>query len=830
MWIAGIIVAVVLIVLAFQWGKTRENNRLLESLFALKPLETDFQTAYREFQDLAKKDRYISDRQYRQWKERFLYLEEKYDPVFQDIDTDDPLKKAVLDFHDIYEGGREFIDKLNDAFIKKESTEIVRILDSKDIQHNDDQVNAIASDEDNTLLVAGAGTGKTTTILGKLAYLIEHAKVKPEQILLLSFTGRAVTELDERIAKKFPDLKIKVQTFHSFGLGIIGQVLGKKPDLAFPNSSAKHKFLNEQFGQQLKKPDYLRHVVEYFAYYLKPIVLKPGFETLDDYYKFVKTEEHLTLRKEALKSQQEVMIANFLYMNGIDYEYEKPYAHETANRDYRQYKPDFYLPDYDVYIEHFGVDRDGRTHFTNNQNQNEAETRKYQEGMEWKRGLHKRYGTALIETFSYEFTGRTWKEALTERLRANGISLAPRNMAEIFEELRSSSSVKEITQLFATFLDLCKSNGYDLEKLQSIILTRNNARALAYFDIFSPIYQSYETRLVEDGTVDFHDMLIKAAHMINNRLYKNQFRYIIIDEFQDFSVSKYRLVKALCDQNPDTKLFCVGDDWQSIFRFAGSDISLMTNFEESYGFTKRNQLVLTNRFGNGIALVSNRFILKNPDQIKKDVRSAKNDDGSVEVLCRKKKVGADIMVEEILDNLNRDASTGKKVTVFLLGRYKHNRPDHFHLYEGAYKNLIVEYLTIHASKGAEADYVIILDVVSGKHGLPSEVTDDPLLGIVLSKGDPYPHAEERRLMYVAMTRARQKVYVITEKGKESVFALELDGEKRKNEATEITCEHCGGIMVDRKGPYGTFLGCSNFPDCRHKMSGKTMYLSRTVGY
>lgn len=107
------------------------------------------------------------------------------------------------------------------------------------------------------------------------------------------------------------------------------------------------------------------------------------------------------------------------------------------------------------------------------------------------------------------------------------------------------------------------------------------------------------------SSIDFHDMLIKAADFINEGRYKTNFKYIIIDEFQDFSASKSLLVKALCEQNPDAKLFCVGDDWQSIFRFAGSDISLMTDFEEAYGFTRKNQLVITNRFNNRIAVVSN---------------------------------------------------------------------------------------------------------------------------------------------------------------------------------------------------------------------------------
>ena len=237
--------------------------------------------------------------------------------------------------------------------------------------------------------------------------------------------------------------------------------------------------------------------------------------------------------------------------------------------------------------------------------------------MVWKRDLHKKNQTKLIETFSYEFTERNWTEQLIGKLRSHNVSFSRRNIGEIFETLKSSGNVKQIVELFGTFLGLSKSNGLDLSKLQSTVSSRNSARELAFLEIFSPIYKAYEEYLTKTKSIDFDDMLIKATHFINEGRYKTNFKYIIIDEFQDFSTSKFLLVKALCEQNHDTKLFCVGDDWQSIFRFTGSDISLMANFEESYGFTRKNQLVVTNRFNDRIAVVSNKFILKNPHQIKK---------------------------------------------------------------------------------------------------------------------------------------------------------------------------------------------------------------------
>ena len=823
MLLITIIFIVATVVLYKKFSKNKDHEHVLALLLELKSIEPKYKQAIRGFNSLKDTNWYVSDRQYQLWKNKYKYLAEKYNPIFSEINTKDSIKSIVVNFAECYFNGRKiFIDEYNENFVQQEYPTIKNILDEKGVRYNNDQINAIASDEDNTLLVAGAGTGKTTTILGKLAYLIERAGIDPEEILLLSFTGRAVDELTERIHKTFPDKKIKAQTFHSFGLSVIGEALGKRPDLAFTSTSSRQKFLDEQFNLQLKDADYLHCAVEYFAYYFKPIVLEPSFQTLDEYYKYSRTEQHLTLKKEYLKSQQEVMIANFLYMNGINYEYEKPYKYDTADKDYSQYKPDFYLSDYGVYIEHFGVDRDGRTHFTGNIEQNRLQTSKYQLDMSWKRGMHSQHETPLIETFSYEFNERDWKEKLTSKLKKHNIEFSSRNKEEITSDLKSSSNVKEISQLFGVFLGLAKSNGYSVEKIQDIILPRNDPREMAFYDIFAPIFLSYEEYLTHNNKIDFDDMLINSSRFVNDGLYKHNYKYIIIDEFQDFSVSKYLLVKSLCDQSPDTKLFCVGDDWQSIFRFSGSDISLMANFEQNYGFTRKKQLVLTNRFANGLAVVSNKFILKNPSQIKKVVQSSKIEEGDpVEIRYHQKKSDTDELICKILSTISRVASNDKKVSVFLLGRYNYNKPENFSSYLKEYKNLSIEFLTIHASKGAEADYVIILDVISGKHGFPSEITDDPLLEIVLSKSDSYPHAEERRLMYVAMTRARHKVYIVTEDGKQSVFVLELEGSKKSTTEIDKICEECGGIMVQRKGTYGTFWGCSNFPECVYTIKNST---------
>lgn len=757
-----------------------KKNHSLQFLANLRRFKFDFESAISDFRLLKRNGQYISDRQYQLWKTRYTYLAEKIDVKTLNYKKRDSFEDLVFKFLECFNEGRKLhIDKFNNTFIQEESRIIGALLDKKNIPNNVDQLNAIASDEDNTLVVAGAGTGKTTTILGKLVYLVKHQNIDPRDILVLSFTEKAVEELTNRISTKLEEVHVNVKTFHSFGRHIITQALGEKPSIAFPGDRERIKFLNEQFSILLNDKKNLNLAIQYLAYYFKPIILEPGFESLEEYNKYISTEENITMKKELVKSHQEVMLANFLFLNGISYKYEQSYEHKTANIEHGQYRPDFYLPDFKLYIEHFGINKNGETKFTNNDKENKLNSKKYFKQMEWKRNLHATYNTKLIETFSYEFTDGDWREKLVKKLQDSKVKFVPRSTNEIKDFISQEIKVKKIIELFDSFLNLSKSNGYTLNNIKSKIDLNNVVREKVFFELYSKIYNLYNTYLRENKLIDFHDMLAGSANAIRKNIVNYSVKYIIIDEFQDFSKSKYNLIKALSEQNPEAKLFCVGDDWQSIYRFAGSDVSLMTEFERLYGFTRKYQLVVTNRFNDKLAQISNRFILKNTNQIPKKVEAKRRVDFKViEVLTNNNADDKKSKLENILNQLNSEAETGGiNSSVSILGRYRHEEPKEIEKYQIKFKNLKIQFLTIHKSKGLESDYVVIVDVVNGKYAFPTEITDDPILGIVLSKKEPYPHAEERRLMYVAITRARHKVFIMTETGKKSIFALELENIK-----------------------------------------------------
>ena len=351
-------------------------------------------------------------------------------------------------------------------------------------------------------------------------------------------------------------------------------------------------------------------------------------------------------------------------------------------------------------------------------------------------------------------------------------------------------------------------------------------RAQAFLAVFEPIFERYQGSLSrqDDDEINFHDMINKATKYVEAGRFLSPFRYILVDEFQDISPGRARLLKALLDQSPDAQLFAVGDDWQSIYRFAGSDIAIMREFADHFGHTEQTYLETTFRCADRIAEVATKFVLSNPAQIRKKVRSTRRADGpSVHVGLPTEDLS---LLEEALDMIVADAATHDETsTVLLLGRYGHTRPKDMSELRKRHPELDLTYMTMHGSKGLEADYVVVLGLRAGKYGFPAEIADDPLIDLVLPAAETHPHAGERRLFHVAMTRARRAVYLLADRGAPSSFVQELiDGSYDisvfgRRPENDVSCPLCvTGLLVRRENSRdgSTFYGCSNWPLCDHK--------------
>ena len=661
-----------------------------------------------------------------------------------------------------------------------------------------EQAEAVATDEDVTLVLAGAGTGKTTVIAAKVAHLVRNERVDPEQILVLAFNKKAQREIVDRLTDDLS--KVDVQTFHAFGRRVITDCEQRQPMVSkmasdpYTMRSSIDEILNELIGSD--KTSEL--VVSYLAYYFEPCLLPFDFDTNEEYDAYWRSVELRTLSGDLVKSIQELQIANFLTEHGINFEYEPQYEHQTASSERRQYLPDFYLTDHGIYIEHFALNEDGNP---------PPQWSGYAEGVAWKRQIHERYGTALIETFSSEHQRGTWRSSLRDKLEANGVVLVPMPRQELLSQF-SATKISLLSGLLATFLNHVKTSTASVEELQSRARARGDvARNLVFLDIFSQVHQRYEQRLTEAGELDFHDFINLAAGHIGDRRWPSRYRYVLVDEFQDISAGRMALLRALNDT--DVAYFVVGDDWQSIYRFAGSDVSLVGGCGNHLGHVRKRTLSGTFRYGVGILGPSTTFIKENPEQTQRPLRSnsTARDDGITVVAAEDTASGVQTALQDI-----RGIAEDETPAVLVLGRYNNSRQA---IPAG------VEFNTVHRAKGTEADYVIVVDLTDDRWGFPSQIDDDPLLELVLPPhGKAFAFAEERRLFYVALTRARHGTYLITHPKFPSTFVLELlkhaDDLRQIGElAPAPLCPRCSDGCLVLSQSHKT-LRCTNYPHCEHQ--------------
>lgn len=702
------------------------------------------------------------------------------------------------------------------------------------------QMRCITKEVHNHLVLAGAGTGKTTTIVGYVKYLLKKKICMPDDILVLSFTNVSAAEMSERLNKEIGK-PIAAQTFHKLGLDIITTVQGKKPKI---HSTDIRQFVRKQLDVLTQDPVYLRKLCVYLTYNGTEQKTEFDFQTEDAYLSYLKYNPPVTLKKETVKSYGELDIANFLTQNGITYVYEQEYPIDTRTSEFGQYHPDFYLPNFDLYIEYFGINRQGDVppYFTGKNGMSAAQT--YQEGIKWKRELHRKNGTRMIEVYAYEKLEEQLLPRLEERLKKAGVVFTPMSPKDMWADISGSENQKldRVAELFGTVITLAKSNGCSMDEVRSRNRSFQNLPSInAVIDLIEPVYNSYQSMLCSRNEIDFNDMINLASEYVQLGQFTHSYNYVIVDEYQDISQARYRLLDAM-RQKKDYRLFCVGDDWQSIYRFSGSDIGFILNFEKYWGASEVSRIETTYRFPQSLISVSSSFIMKNPEQKQKQLRSATADHG----FSMEKIVGyTDTYAIEFLAERLRELPKGS--SVLFLGRYRFDikildgQRQFSYQYNAALgrtevsfarrTDLQISFMTVHGSKGLQADYVFLLNTKAYGMGFPSQIADAPILQLLLDNCDHYPFAEERRLFYVAITRAKKKVWLVTLKGNESVFVKEIDevhGEDMRKE--QYTCPLCGGRLVRRSGPYGDFFGCSNYKanGCRYKRNISKSKAQRTV--
>ncbi len=669
-----------------------------------------------------------------------------------------------------------------------------------------EQAAAIATEEDVTLVLAGAGTGKTAVITGKIAHLVRDRGVPSGEILVLAFNRRAAEEIRERLPDDLAGAN--VHTFHAFGRQVIADV-GVAPTVSkLAEDEARlvgavdrilHELLADEKRSAAVSTFIARHQVAYRSQF--------DFGTRGEYYDHVRRVELRTLKGERVKSFEELTIANCLALGGVDYRYEAPYEVDTATSSHRQYRPDFYLPDHDIYIEHFALNREGRP---------PPGWSGYADGVTWKRGIHAEHGTTLIETHSWQAREGGLEGSLRAQLTEAGVSFTRVSLNSLLEGL-GRRQVSRLAQLVATFLNHAKTSGLSPDLLRARARAScDRVRNEAFLELFEQVRARYEDLLGDER--DFHDLIGEAAEHISTGRWTSPYRQVLVDEFQDVSAGRMALLEAL--GRPGVAYFLVGDDWQSIYRFAGSDVGLVRGCGPRLGRVHERTLEQTFRFAGGILEPSTTFVVRNPAQTQRALRPASGvPDGGVTIVVAEEDAHG---LEQALGEIEkREGKDGAPLSVLVLGRYRDSRGVIPSRRRG---RLRLEFSTVHAAKGREADYAIVLDLRDARRGFPSQLEDDPLLDLVLPPplGGRYAHDEERRLLYVAMTRARRGAYLVADALRPSTFVEEMLRESPRlrrlgefRRESKPACPRCRTGRLDAAGS-GRVMGCLNFPFCRYR--------------
>lgn len=673
---------------------------------------------------------------------------------------------------------------------------------------DDEQIRAILSDEDSALIIAGAGTGKTTTMTAKVKYLVDIKKVDPSKILVMSYTKKATQELEKRILGDF-NIPAHITTFHSLGYEYIRNIFKNRKCSVVDFNDREAIFFDyfcEIFKNKNKLKDILETfditvtnmqwvfskwflqnyenyntyeelILEYKKYKINEVKSLPnGIKGYIDYWveKRINQENIITIQGELVKSASEAVIANFLYKNNILYSYEKIYTELMDNN--KIYKPDFTIDigGEEIYIEYFGLDDE-----------------KYNKNKKEKIKFHKEHNNKFIELDKTPL--ENIEKELSIKLQEFGIKLNKRSDEEIYSRILDNNKLSLIypfKNFFYDVIDVIKES-INRDNYQRIIkdyiekLNSEKEQAKKQYSYINEFYIYYQRQLygAEIYKFDYSDLLYYANKYIENLGINNDlnFEYIIIDEYQDISQFKYELTKKTVDRN-HAKIYAVGDDWQSIYSFSGSRIEYIYNFKDYFKDAVIFRISRTYRNSQELLNVSGEFVMRNPDQIKKYLESSKHLDKPIEFIYFDDGQEYETLKDIIL-NIHKNNPIHN---ILVLGRTnaiikRCFDTDYFNDELGTkisfigYEDIDLEGMTIHKSKGLTFDEVIVIGLNKSFPSSDKEIYWITSLFRYPTINERIPYAEERRLFYVALTRTKNKVYLLVnrDEDKQSVFIREI---------------------------------------------------------
>lgn len=751
-----------------------------------------------DFALLYKTDGYISKKKY----DSFL---DQYSDIIENAKKYEiEQNEQYLKFYNILNKGYEMIEIRNNKYVEYHLNKEKEYFDNmfkavdENIVLDEEQRRAILIDEDYSLIVAGAGAGKTTTMAAKVKYLVERKNVKPNSIILLSFTNKAVDELNRLINDEFK-LNVDILTFHKLGMKFLRNTSSQRIEIIDDNgiyAVLRDYFKNYVFTSKNLLQEYMESFKEYLI--LDENCLK--YVTYDEYYQHYMDEMYerdkdnlsevvkarierrlkngVTIKGERVRSTGEVRIANYLFKNGIKYAYEKPYDFKLINN--KSYKPDFTIDngDYPIYLEYFGLSKlynDGR---------HESASIEYNREIELKRATHKKNSTDLIEIYGSYEDGQFFMYKLGEQINKRNLKRFELSDKDIYYELLSTSrdfKFMNLLKLFILFIDSFKQKGYVYEKFDELIDKCDDEKVKKQLSCIKGAFEYYESTIRKMNRIDFNDM-INYAYRSMDVLKENRkdlnYNYVIVDEYQDISFQRFNFIRRISDLF-DAKIVAVGDDWQTIFSFSGSDINLFTRFNEMMGYSEQIKIINTYRNSQELIDLAGDFVLKNKYQIEKQLHSNKHLNKPVKLIEYEFGEMNDMLPERLERLISDIYNKYPDDNILLLARFNDELQNLLtsklffknSMVDSSIKcksvpNAKIDFLTVHKSKGLGYDRVIILNGIDATRGFPSKIKDADIIKYLRNEyyddvEDYIEYPEERRLFYVALTRTKNELYIMT---------------------------------------------------------------------
>jgi DNA helicase-4 len=684
---------------------------------------------------------------------------------------------------------------------------------------NERQREAVMSEEKRLLVLAGAGSGKTKTLLQKIVYLIEERSVSPSSILAVTFTKNAANEMIDRLIiaaeqtgsfekvisdkyissadkdverrnyrKRFKWIEnLTIRTFHSFcysalrnfGVNefdnkfrIIGDEKRDEDDdvskyvaseTAF---EAYHKLLIELCEDSNYLLDLKRYILDY-------VIDKIHIEKYRK--KLPKDGKYFTaLSGIKVRSKSEQYIADWLYRHNLQFEYEP-----LLNIKDFDFNPDFYIPAANLYLEHV----------SNKSYPMRDKEEQFEKGK-----------LLLVRTYEpMTKDSALFNHALDKIIRNRILDGANTSRLLSYREEFNNyhEDIKDFIVQVMRVTDMIKVESLDVDKIELRAASDQHERVRNFYRLAFPLIKRYTAYCINKSYLDFNDMISRTISLFRNHpdilhKFKTQYQYILVDEFQDVNNLQVELINLLLTDS--TQLFCVGDDWQSIYGFRGSNVSYIIEFEKHFKNSTIIKLNLNYRSTANIVGASNEVIRRNKFKVDKEIYASKKSEHKIVVYTGNEEAeNLTFCVDRIRELLNQGIASDD--ILFLYRRSKMYSPYFFRFRK---EGLKVQAKTIHAAKGLEAKVVFILGLTEGHGGFPDIWMEDRIFQVIKKANHDQLLEEERRLFYVAITRANDKLFLITEKGNESSFLKEIPETFTVKSTTALpslvekvlTCENC----------------------------------------